>query len=398
MAEQAALNLLADPRVDSIEENGWGHLSSHFDCNGTYSFEFECYPDDSWWHLDRIDQRESASTHHLKAYGWTYTGDGVDIYIIDSGVRSSHNEFSSSSGSRVAIGRNFSGDTKTTTDTEPCISHGTSVASLAAGNTVGVAREATIVPIRISPCDDPQYWASINTFGAVQAVDWVIEQRLLYYRPSVVNMSFFRLDPDDDVYECEPDREGNPGSCLDAFEGQIQEAIANGITVVVSANNQDKDNCAVQTPARLGYGNETLYPASGRTITVGGTDINDEDYYCPTNICQNSDRGSNRGPCVSFYAPADLIRSASIENDQAYRDRTDQSVSSGTSFASPIVAGAAARWLDQYPSLTPAEIWYWLQLTATILGDSNSDGISDVDFDEDGISENNRLLYIDVYH
>ena len=329
-------------------------------------------------------------THHLKAYGWTYTGDGVDIYIIDSGVRATHDEFTSWSGSRVTTGRNFSGDSKASTDTEPCISHGTSVASLAAGNTVGVARGATVVPVRVSPCDasQPWTWGNINLWGAIQAVDWVIEQRQLYSRPSVINMSFYKLDPDDDIYECAPNPEGNPTSCLDSFESQIQGAIANGITIVASANNQDRDNCNVQTPARLGYGNETLYPASGRTITVGGTDIENEDYYCAN--CLDQDRGSNRGPCVSFYAPADRIKSASIESNNAYRDRTDQTVSSGTSFASPIVAGAAARWLDQYPWLTPAQVWYWLQQTATSLGPA--------DFDGDGISENNRLLYIDVYH
>ena len=286
----------------------------------------------------------------------------------------------------MTAGVNFTSDGGTATN--PCVSHGTSVASLAAGNTVGVARGATIVPLRVSRCDYNQ--GAVELFAAISALDYVIQQRQTYGRPSVVNMSFFQEDPWDDIYEC-PDQEGNPGgSCIrHGLEAQVRQAINAGITVVVSGNNQNQNRCVVQSPARMGYGNEASYPSTQRTITVGGTDINDQRYVCPT--CQASDPGSNYGPCISFYAPAHKIRSADTQSTASYRDHTVENGSSGTSFAAPLVTGAVARWLEQYPWLTPQDVWYWLYQTA-----KNLDSVPD--FDSDGIPGNNKLLRIDPYH
>jgi hypothetical protein len=149
-------------------------------------------------------------------------------------------------------------------------------------------------------------------------------------------------------------------------------------------------------------------------ITVGGTDIHDERYACDT--CVGHDPGSNHGPCVSMYAPAHIIHAAHIADFSAYRDEEDterdwaeqagftvEAVTSGTSYAAPLVAGMAARILEQSPTKTVRQVWDQIQSTATRLKDSDHEGKScddpeepdeNDDFDGDGVCENNILGYI----
>lgn len=405
MSESAAENLLGDPRVAWVEENALGEFSGHSCYPEQHSFELECYCDDEHWHLDRIDQyaavqegaqpcpygSQSTENEQRKAYGWTYSGSGVDVYIVDTGVMATHQEFSSAFGTRVTAGANFIGSDPAN---QPCVGdvpfnngHGTAVASLAAGNSVGVARGANIVPVKVADCDT----GAPDLIATVAGLDWVLGQRYEFGRPSVVNMSlYFRLSEDQN--EC-IDQQGNyPTSCLSALENQIRLLVHAAVPVVVSANNQYQNRCfststlPAQTPARLGYQGDAVPGALG-TITVGGTDIADNRYSCAS--CPAHDRGSNHGHCVSIYAPAKRIRSAHILGTTSYRSRQDEHMSSGTSFSAPIVAGIAARWLDQFPWLTAQETWNWIRATARTLPS---------DFDSDGHSHNDRLAYIDVYH
>src|SRR5207302_1364395 len=113
---------------------------------------------------------------------WRGTGRGVRIYVIDSGIRSTHHEFSNLGG-RVAVseGRSFVGDSQ---GTEDCLGHGTHVAGIAAGQTYGVAKEATLVPIRIFNCDGVPKATFVEGMDSAQK-QWEKQGR----PPALVNMS-----------------------------------------------------------------------------------------------------------------------------------------------------------------------------------------------------------------
>lgn len=425
MPEQAAAQLADDPRVAWIEENAVARLS----------YVTETFPDDRKWHLNRIDSRfkvtDPAAT---KQYGWTSTGTGVDVYIVDTGVQRSHSEFTTTSfeaGTSYAGGDGF-------TETNPCggwISkynggHGTAVASLVAGKTVGVARGATIVPVKVATCNPGAYlWTTdpptpelvINNIGVLWGLNWILGRvQDNPGRKAVVNMSFY-FDDQPDSYCPEDSTHSTAWDCRTAFENNVNDLLAANVVVVASANNQNQDHCSVQSPARFGYGgmydpNFDSNPSNDNpnwrgVITVGGTNIDDQRYTCPT--CAANDRGSNYGPCVSIYAPASVIQSAHIAGSAAFRDEqtwvtqavdshyypslTLARVYSGTSFASPIVAGIAARLRETYGSKDVRQIWDYLYGASNWLSDDDPNTPLPTDFDGDVIRRNDKLAYITVF-
>lgn len=158
------------------------------------------------------------------------------------------------------------------------------------------------------------------------------------------------------------------------------------VVVVASSNNQNDDSFCdgqiQQSPMRMGYGgtldvNPGSNPDRRLVITVGGTNIDDDEYSCCGGL------GSNGGPCVGIYAPAHLIKTAYITTTSAYRDQAEPTESSGTSFSAAIVSGIAARILDAYPTLDVREVWDYIKDNATQL---------DADFDGDEVDE--KLVFI----
>jgi Subtilisin-like serine proteases len=396
-AEAEALS--NNPQVAWVEQNAVGHLSN----------QVEYYSDDRFWHLDRIDQRTTINPFMTKAYAWTSTGFGVAVYVVDGGVQASHSEFNGN----VVRGGNFSvGDGYLPEN--PCggfvnafnPGHGTAVASIIAGQHVGVARGATIVAVKLFPCDPnqpPLYGFTTPELAVVQSLDWVlgdIRAPVNSGRRSVVSMSVFTLAGDTNCA---------PYDCASSLDYNVRNVINAGAVVVASANNQYSDQCTVQSPARLGYGgmydpgNQPTWPF---VITVGGTDIGDNRYFC--NSC-TSDRGSNVGACVDIYAPAKNIHAAHIAAANAYRDDqywvddwnqtlrdhnrvgnfTVEALASGTSFSAPIVAGIAARLLQTFPSMSVRDVWNYIHDSATALP---------ANFDGDGKADNDRLAYISPYN
>ncbi|XP_033633313.1 aqualysin-1-like [Asterias rubens] len=278
-----ALNLVrAHSAVKYVEENGMVYASET-------------------WGLDRVDQRElPLDDSYLPTQG---DGSGVSIYIIDTGVRTTHEEFEDRA---KFVYDAVEGAVGNGTD---CRGHGTHCAGTAAGLVYGVAKKASVYGVRVLGCQGSGSWSSV-----INGMDWVAKNG---DRPAVASMSL-----------------GGGGSrSVDDGVGALHRA---GVTVVVAAGNNGDDACT-KSPAR-----------APEAITVGASEIDDSRAYF-----------SNYGGCVDIFAPGRYITSAWHERDDQYN------TISGTSMATPHVAGAAALLLSVDPSLTPAEVTHKLLNSAT---------------------------------
>ncbi|WP_030691797.1 S8 family peptidase [Streptomyces globisporus] len=274
---QEAKRLAADPAVGTVVQN------KRFSIKETQ----EKPPS---WGLDRIDQAETAGDEK-----YTYPdagGEGVTAYVIDTGVRISHQDF----GGRAAHGFDAVDNDDTADDGN---GHGTHVAGTIAGTAHGVAKKAKIVAVRV--LDDN---GSGTTEQVVAGIDWVTKN---HSGPSVANMSL-------------------GGGVDEALDAAVQRAIASGVTFAVAAGNESSD---------AGQGSPARVPEA---LTVASSTKDDE----------QSDF-SNFGAVVDLYAPGSDITSDWNDSD------TGVKTISGTSMATPHVTGAAALYLAAHPTATPAD-------------------------------------------
>jgi subtilisin family serine protease len=276
------------------------------------------------WGIDRIDQRERIGGGGDGSYTYLSAGAGTTIYVGDTGVFP-HQDLA---GRISPSGYTAYNDGRGTVD---CNGHGTHVATTAAGTQYGIAKNATIVPIRLLNCNGSGAYS-----GVIAALDWILSPA----NPNPKTQAVLNLSIG--------------GGKSDALNDAIERVVNEGITAVVAAGNERTDAC-------------TRSPASAiNAITVGATDIGD-----------NKASYTNFGTCVDINAPGSLITGGWYLGDSSTR------TISGTSMASPHVAGAAAVYRGLYPTATVA------QVTAALVSTATPDVLINLN-----VGTPNKLLYV----
>jgi subtilisin family serine protease len=248
------------------------------------------------WGLDRIDQRALPLDG---SYTYKTTASGVSAYIIDTGILLGHQEFT---------GRLIGGFDAITSggSANDCNGHGTHVAGTVGGTVYGVAKQVRLSPIRVLDCN-----GSGTTSGVIAGVDWVTANHV---KPAVANMSL-------------------GGGASASLDDAVRRSIAAGVSYAVAAGNGDRlgrqqDACNY-SPARV-----------REALTVGATTSTDA-----------KTSWSNFGECVDIFAPGASITAAWHTSSAA------TNTISGTSMASPHVAGVAALYLANNPGASPAKVF-----------------------------------------
>lgn len=236
------------------------------------------------------------------SFTYRATGAGVRAYILDTGIRPGHVDF----GGRVSGGFTSIADGRGTDD---CDGHGTHVAGTVGGAAYGVAKAVTLVPVRVLDCNGSGSWS-----GVIAGIDWVASNHV---KPAVANMSL-------------------GGGASTSVDNAVANAIARGVIVVVAAGNSNRDACGF-SPAR-----------TAAAITVGSTTTSDA-----------RSSFSNFGRCLDLFAPGSSIVST------WFTSNTATATLSGTSMASPHVAGVAAQYLQSNPGASPATVRNALVANAT---------------------------------
>jgi aqualysin 1 len=252
--------------------------------------------------LDRIDQ---AALPLDGTYKYKQTGKNVTVFVLDSGLRLTHQEFEG----RATCGFDAVLGQESLIPCEDKNGHGTHVAGIIAGKNVGVAKKANIVSVKVG-----LDIGKMDMSAVIAGLNYVQKQKLANpSKPMIASLSI-----------------GSPK--LAALDDAARALVKAGVTVVVAAGNDGLDACGA-SPGGV-----------EEVITVG---CSDRDDIVPD--------WSNFGSCVDIYAPGDGILSAGRKNDTRYVE------GSGTSQSAPFVAGVAALYLQMKPSLSPNDVWQAIQ-------------------------------------
>ena len=267
-----------------------------------------------------LDRIDQTDLPLNATYNYSATGAGVTAYIIDTGIRTTHAQF----GGRATSGY----DAVDGGAADDCNGHGTHVAGTVGGSTYGVAKQVALVAVRVLDCG-----GSGSTSGVVQGIDWVTGNHGAG-APAVANMSL-------------------GGGASTSLDTAVRNSIADGVTYAIAAGN-DNTNACNSSPAR-----------TAEALTVGSTTSADA-----------RSSFSNHGTCVDIFAPGSSITSAWHTSDTA------TNMISGTSMATPHVAGVAALHLHGAPTALPAAV------NAAIVDNASTGKVT-----SPGTGSPNRLLY-----
>jgi subtilisin family serine protease len=253
-------------------------------------------------------------------YTYSTTASNVHAYIIDTGILTTHTQF----GGRASSGFDFVDNDSNATD---CNGHGTHVAGTVGGSTYGVAKGVSLVAVRVLNCS-----GSGTTAGVVSGINWVTSHAI---KPAVANMSL-------------------GGGASTSLDNAVSASVASGVTYAVAAGNSNANACN-SSPSRV-----------ATAITVGATSRTDARASF-----------SNFGSCLDIFAPGVGITSS------WFSSTTATNTISGTSMASPHVAGGAALVLAKNPSFTAA------QVTSALIAASTTGVVTSA-----GSGSPNRLLFV----
>jgi subtilisin family serine protease len=266
------------------------------------------------WGLSRLDQETLPIDGE---YGYTSQGEGVYAYIIDTGISQGHPDLTDEFGvTRVLSGANALTSPISFADTSDGHGHGTHVAGTVGAKTWGVAKKVMLVPVKVFDSAG----GGATTTVIINAIDWAVRDTRVANSKKVLNLSL-------------------GGGAQTAMDDAVNRAVAAGVVVVAAAGNSNVDACST-SPARA---------VSAITVAASSS----SDYRASF---------SNWGSCVDIFAPGVSIQSTSRTLGTA--------IMSGTSMASPHVAGMAARLLSSPPvqcGITPTPSCIQAQMQADAL-------------------------------
>lgn len=345
LTQAQAIDLAGHPDVLDVEQNQTLIMDGEIDDVATRGEQIN----PPSWGLRRISQRQLPLNN---VYKFPNSGAGVRAYVIDSGIRLDHSMF----GGRARYGRNTVDGTM---DSPDCgRGHGTHVAGTLGGDNYGVARSVELVGVKVFRCRTSDQKYETTFMSITEGVEWVVRDNAGKPGRAVINMSL-----------------SSPTSGIRAtmIDNAVRNAVARGIPVVAAAGNitlnSPGSNCSAISPAHL---DEAITVANAELATVNGTQIDRRNTGDSLGF-----GGSKIGSCVDLYAPGTRIPSAGIAAPDAIVTK------SGTSMASPHVAGVAAMVLNAHPTFTPR------QVEQAIVG-----AAPEVVTDE-GASTTKRLLYLE---